>query len=378
VTGPIAIGTAAGGRCASVLPSGDVVVDRGGSLEWFVAADDRWHVPAVEPTVRQHRIGGTPVVETAVRVPTGDVVQRVFAVADGGGALVVELANASRLPVAIGLSRRDVRAARPLGHPPTGAPSGVAAVVPLAHGATTRVALTGANRLDRLSTSASVARGWRTFLDRSVRLVVPDEVLVERWVAARCDALLGVIDLAGDPAGALLAVVERSRSGFDVAPWVADVATAAERLVRRARRSPAWDDAVALEVAAELLRAAGEARGAADVDRMRDVWPAPAPDPPDPPAGVRLTAWLVRRLVRRVPDGIELFGDYPTDWRGSGAEAYGVPCRGSVVGAAVRWHGDRPALLWDVRPPVPLRCGLDRTWTAGSARGEALLRGPLG
>ena len=55
------------------------------TLDWYIAADDRWHVPAQEPTVRQERIEGTPVVETRIRIPDGDAVQRVWAVSDAGG-----------------------------------------------------------------------------------------------------------------------------------------------------------------------------------------------------------------------------------------------------------------------------------------------------
>jgi len=46
---------------------------------------------------------------------------------------------------------------------------------------------------------------------------------------------------------------------------------------------------------------------------------------------------------------------------------------------AVRWHGARPALLWDleghpgVGPVVLTAPGLDPTWQASALRGEALL-----
>ena len=68
---------------------------RAGRLNWFVAADDRWHVPAVEPTVRQQRLAGTPVTETRVRVPHGDVVHTVYSCADAGGVTVIEVVNES-------------------------------------------------------------------------------------------------------------------------------------------------------------------------------------------------------------------------------------------------------------------------------------------
>ena len=44
-------------------------------LDWWVGADDRWHVPARDAAVRQALVGGAPVVETSLRVPGGDAHQ---------------------------------------------------------------------------------------------------------------------------------------------------------------------------------------------------------------------------------------------------------------------------------------------------------------
>ena len=41
------------------------------TLDWFVAADDRWHVPADEATVRQDRVDGTPVEKADVSLERG-------------------------------------------------------------------------------------------------------------------------------------------------------------------------------------------------------------------------------------------------------------------------------------------------------------------
>src|SRR4051794_2292646 len=65
----------------------DATVDRSGvlspratmwELDWWIGADDRWHMPAREAAVRQQLIDGMPVVQTAMRVPGGDAVQRVL------------------------------------------------------------------------------------------------------------------------------------------------------------------------------------------------------------------------------------------------------------------------------------------------------------
>lgn len=83
----------------------------GWSLDWWIGADDRWHVPSREAAVRQHLVEASPVVETSMRVPGGDVVQRTYGIqrssTDGGGQLVVvEVENQSKVPVALALALR--------------------------------------------------------------------------------------------------------------------------------------------------------------------------------------------------------------------------------------------------------------------------------
>ncbi|MBV8386889.1 MAG: hypothetical protein JO155_08885 [Acidimicrobiia bacterium] len=78
----------------------------GWSLDWWVGADDRWHFPSREVSVRQRLVDNTPVVETAMRVPGGDAVQRVYAVQGAEELAVVEFENASNLPFALALAVR--------------------------------------------------------------------------------------------------------------------------------------------------------------------------------------------------------------------------------------------------------------------------------
>ena len=68
-------------------------VDRGGGivagratweLDWWIGADDRWHVPEREAAVRQTLVDDMPVVQTSMRVPGGDAVQRVLRRAPAG------------------------------------------------------------------------------------------------------------------------------------------------------------------------------------------------------------------------------------------------------------------------------------------------------
>src|SRR5919109_2403180 len=56
----------------------------GWSLDWWIGAEDRWHLPSQEPAVRQALLDAAPVIETAMRVPRGDAVHRAYAVHAGG------------------------------------------------------------------------------------------------------------------------------------------------------------------------------------------------------------------------------------------------------------------------------------------------------
>lgn len=116
------IGNVGSSPIATVDPRG-LVTQRpdGWSLDWWVGAEDRWHLPSREAAVRQRGVGDAPVVETAMRVPGGDIVHRAYAVrtAPGDGAVemtVVEVENATPVPVAL------VVAVRPYN------PEGVAAI----------------------------------------------------------------------------------------------------------------------------------------------------------------------------------------------------------------------------------------------------------
>jgi hypothetical protein len=113
------LGTVESGAVADVDPAGLVQL-RGApwSLDWWIGAEDRWHHPSMEASVRQRRVDGAPVVETAVRVPGGDVVQRSYAAratssTDGGprwdgACVVVELENRTAVPVALALVLRPL------------------------------------------------------------------------------------------------------------------------------------------------------------------------------------------------------------------------------------------------------------------------------
>ena len=218
------------------------------TLDWYVAADDRWHVPAQEPTVRQERIEGTPVVETRVRVPDGDAVQRVWAVSDLDGTVIVEFENESPKPFAIALTGPAVVTERPPADVPIqGIELGADAIVlPVGHRATVRVALPSAGAsfppaaLSRVPPAMAVVRGWTRVVEQASRLVLPDEGLVHAMVAARCDLLLeGPVDRADDPVGFLLDVAELVRSGDAADAWLVEIVEPAEQVAKLAAKRTA-------------------------------------------------------------------------------------------------------------------------------------------
>lgn len=79
------------------------------------------------------------------------------------------------------------------------------------------------------------------------------------------------------------------------------------------------------------------------------------------------------RCIAHVPDA----------WLETSLDATGISTPLGTVGYAVRWHGDRPALLWECSPAsdgaagpaelVVTAPGLDRVWSGVGASGEALL-----
>ncbi len=110
----VTLATVTSGPVAVVDPGGAVhVLGSTWSLDWAIGAEDRWHLPAVETTVRQRLVSHAPVVETACKVPSGDATARAYAIATpDGDAVVVEVENESPVPFVVAFS---VRPTHPLG-----------------------------------------------------------------------------------------------------------------------------------------------------------------------------------------------------------------------------------------------------------------------
>lgn len=364
---------------ASITPWGGLEPWEGEPLDWFVAADDRWHTPAEETAVRQRRIDGTAVTETRVRVPNGDVVQRIASVPDNGGITIIEVENDSTLPVAIAFDRRDVLTERPIVDVPI---EGIdlptsAFVLPLGHRAVLRVgvphgAAAPGTLPERLPTPTQVARGWSTLTERASRFVLPDgepgASLAERLVAERCELVLGVVPHGAErPAEFAVALRELVRMGERADEWLPELVDAVE--VLGPRRD--WDADVALDAAAAVLATVAERRARRDLARIVSSRRR-APRPVGPPVGVMAIAWLETLLAERgalVPHGL------PPSWWRQSVEVYGVPTGdSSAVSFALRWHGDRPAVLWEqsgdaIELIAPM---MAPEWRTTDATGESL------
>ncbi len=97
---------------------------------------------------------------------------------------------------------------------------------------------------------------------------------------------------------------------------------------------------------------------------------------------------LLDALVADTQQGPAILAVFPDAWAGQGVEAHGVRTAWGQVSFALRWHGSRPALLWEVTPSVPgaettrtapvvSAPGVDPAFSATQWSGEALLVQPL-
>lgn len=389
------VGTLGGRGRARVDSHGSIASDLlGWTIDWWIGADDRWHVPKRESSVRQTFVGDAPVVRTAVRVPGGDAVQYVYGATAAGlpdGTIVVEFENDSPAPFVIALVVRQARAVQVSGstahvdrrpavvmaRPPSrwsvakgrstdvevcsgaaregafpattdrGGRIEAAFLQPVPHRGRLRVALAlgdgapGPADLARLPDPDAAARGWVAQLARGTRVDLPDARLAAAVRVARGQVLLA----AGlrRPGGDVVAALEEW--GLD-----AEAADGWRRLSGRDRR-----------------RARARPGRPARWDEVRALL-----DVGDP---ALLLIGLRGLLAFEGADGVvTLLAEMPAEWRGQGIEVHEAPTRYGPVSYAVRWHGSRPALLWDAPREVRLRApGLDPTWTSDEQVGDALL-----
>lgn len=407
---PTRVGALGSPYQAVVDARGFVVPDGAGwQLDWWIGGDDRWHVPGRESATRQRLVEGVPVVETAVRVPGGDAVQRTYGIGGASGMLVVEVENASPAPFVVAFVVQPAAAdgrvqslsahggwvvvdGRPVLRTPQRArrwsisregrpfdavvegqarsgqfPTtrdragrlGAAFLHPVAHRSRLRavVALgphasgTGPDSDPALApTPDQAVLGWKAQLDRGMRVAVPDSKLQAAVDATRAALLLSATARARPTAAKLIALEDW---GFDreaTLVWKGLGVRDRHRAAQRSELTAPWEDVL-------------ERLGSASPTFTWHDGPAP------------LLRAVRELLVREHDDGVvRLLAHLPTAWLGQPLEVHGAPTRAGAVSYAIRWHGSRPALLWDCagaqRVMVP---GLDPRWATDEPRGEALL-----
>lgn len=173
-------------------------------------------------------------------------------------------------------------------------------------------------------------------------------------------------------------------------------AGAVEAIVKAARKIDALHPLLACAGSLRaLFLTADDPRAAAQAktmwERFGSPWPLPSVALPQLPASsaggsfvpddpLRLAAAIraaADDLACVGPAGaVDLFGGYVPSWRGSSFEVRNIPVPGGRLSAAVRWHGQRAAVLWEVDGPcdVAITCrSIDPSWTASGRRGDALL-----
>lgn len=346
-----------------------------------------------------------------------------------GGQTAVELGRVPGGAAAVSDGRvwNEVRSGPPPGDCQASSREGLAAavtVLPLARSVPLRVCLADGGA-SALGSPGEVAAGWQAMVARAASAELPDGTAVRAWrrgiaasilaaggaepeAAARAAIVLDRVGLPdeADRARAMVAdAVERSPPQPEVA--VVALRALASRRLRAGRDSglaeragplaaAAGDrlDRLTLEQAAAVLEA--EAPAAAR-DAHRLLVETPRDSGPRPAAGDGLAAAVrdgitfggdglagieaaLDCLAAEAPDHLVALPALPSDWEGAPLDVRGLATRHGLLSFSVRWHGSRPALLWELVTPtqrpsstVAVRCGLDQSWQSEAPTGEALL-----
>ena len=103
----------------------------------------------------------------------------------------------------------------------------------------------------------------------------------------------------------------------------------------------------------------------------------------DPAAiAVRVAAILDLVLIEDA-QSLVILPAFTEAWFGASIEAHGLRTRWGVASFAIRWHGERPAVIWEIIPgpgvdpegegPLFTAPALDPNWSARGWTGDALL-----
>jgi hypothetical protein len=332
------VGTLAAGTTAAVDDDGTVFF-AGIRVGWRLRGAGDWIVPGRDMPARRSRPDPAPVVHTAVRLGRGDVIARVYGAGDRDVSPVVfEVANDTPDAIAAGFFveadgalstddrgiRVDGKRVLALARRPGAIEEGGRMVVfPVPHRTRVRVALTTGGDVDvaALPDADAVVRAWARILERGMRTELPEPLQAE-VDAARADLLLA------PPSAPVLAALEDW--GFDdeaVRMW--------SRLGIRDRRRAKRD------------------------------------------RGDSVLATTRAALVRESRSALELVPGFRAAWLGQSLAVHDAPVLAGRCSFAIRWHGARPALLWDVPAASTVRVpALDAGWSSTERAGEALLAEP--
>jgi len=443
------------GPAARIDRAGTITsLDGGWRLEWGVGCDDRWRIAHEERAVRQDRVDDTPVSETWLRVPGGDVIQRVAASNDGSGrALVIEFENVSPAAVVVALAGRVagsvsvsadgvmingsnwLRGSRPAGGvvavegdpwpaivaAPDADPvqvdaesagTGLLLAVPHRQFVKLVVGLEG-ELPSQMVDPSGVAAGWRSVTASALQIDVPDTELVTAWRRVICDLVLAAgstdpiaagegawwLDVAG-----LHREADRARATVVAAALDLELTGEAAVVALRAlasRELRTGEPSGLDELAGPLAAAAG-----ASLDQGTANLVAAALEPHRPKAAedarrlaetLTIANWAAAtrvadgaaRVIDLIVDGsgpdgpVALLPEVPDLWLGQSIDVRGLVTLAGTISFSVRWHGERPAVLWE-RTSGPFDQateisfpGLDPGWSSGELSGEALLVAPL-
>jgi hypothetical protein len=320
-----------------------------------------------------------------MRVPSGDVLQRIYAIGGTGDPIMVEIENDSPAPVALGLVVRDPRvgtdltqtsvaldrgfhlhATKPAAHAVAAAdpiallaaiegsdgvdasrpavPEGAGAVAlfqPLAHRTRTRFALVldpkGASEVDLVGapSAGDATVGWEAMLRRGMQVVFADAGRQATTDQARADVLLQA-GLASAGPDVFMALEDWGFDGEAGEVW--------RRMGWRARR--------------QAVRRRPDAATEGEFD------------------AAKVLCSTRDALIAERSDGTIVLASEPP-LRGEPLEVHDAPTRSGAASYAIRWHGPRVALLWDMQPrPDTLHLvapALDPEWSTHQPSGEVLL-----
>lgn len=401
---------------AMVTTAGDVYPwDEVDAIRWYVAADDRWHIPTDEVAVRQRSIDGAPVLETRLRIPGGDVIQRLWVASgrQGSSALMMEFENDSPMAIAIAINRQNLLVSRPVAvrtasgewpapgleipREPT--------VIPVGHRTSVRAALMTSGVATGLQVSdfadwPAVVRGWVALSEQASNFKIADLRnglrVDELIVAERTEISLNPTQRTDEPEEAVRWLLEQRElkrmklnEEFNEHDFV-ELAGAIEvisRAVRRGRLSTAL--ALKGMNSAWYLLGTGQERAVEDlrkvVAKMVGTKNASlmkmlshgvenlSAESAEPMVVSELecefAAFTEDDCITLLPNGML------PERLGVQFEAHGLNLGAEFrVSFAVRWHGPNAAVIWEIEGPreITLRSGVDLSWVSSHRTGEAL------